>query len=87
MNLSPSSEPPAQRNVCVFCASSNGAEPIFLEAAKALGRNIAERRWHLVYGGADIGLMGALADAALGGGAVTGVIPRALADRRFPTGV
>ncbi|HZD44577.1 MAG TPA: hypothetical protein VE109_00725 [Acidobacteriaceae bacterium] len=55
MNLSPSSEPPAQRNVCVFCASSNGAEPIFLEAAKALGQSIAERRWHLVYGGADVG--------------------------------
>jgi hypothetical protein len=84
MNLSPSSEPPAQRSVCVFCASSNGAEPIFLEAAKALGQSIAERGWHLVYGGADVGLMGALADAALGtGGAVTGVIPRALADREI----
>ena len=66
MNLSPSSEPPAQRSVCVFCASSNGAEPIFLEAAKALGRSIAERGWQLVYGGA-----------------VTGVIPRALVDREF----
>ena len=84
MNLSPSSEPPAQRSVCVFCASSNGAEPIFLEAAKALGRSIAERGWHLVYGGADVGLMGALADAALSdGGAVTGVIPRALLDREI----
>ena len=69
MNLSPSSEPPAQRSVCVFCASSNGAEPIFLEAAKALGRSIAERGWQLVYGGADVGLMGALADAALSDGA------------------
>jgi uncharacterized protein (TIGR00730 family) len=84
MNLSPSSESPAQRSVCVFCASSNGAEPIFLEAAKALGRSIAGRGWQLVYGGADVGLMGALADAALGdGGAVTGVIPRALVDREF----
>ena len=84
MNLSPSSDPPAQRSVCVFCASSNGAEPIFLEEAKALGRSIAGRGWQLVYGGADVGLMGALADAALSdGGAVTGVIPRALADREI----
>src|ERR1700730_201151 len=65
MNLSPSSEPSAQRSVCVFCASSNGAEPIFLEVAKALGRSIAERGWQLVYGGADVGLMGALADRGL----------------------
>jgi uncharacterized protein (TIGR00730 family) len=84
MNVSPSSESPAQRSVCVFCASSNGAEPIFLEAAKTLGRSIAGRGWQLVYGGADVGLMGALADAALAdGGAVTGVIPRALVDREF----
>jgi uncharacterized protein (TIGR00730 family) len=84
MNLSPSSEPSAQRSVCVFCASSNGAEPIFLEAAKTLGRSIAGRGWQLVYGGADVGLMGALADAALSdGGAVTGVIPRALAEREI----
>jgi uncharacterized protein (TIGR00730 family) len=84
MNLSPSSKSPAQRSVCVFCASSNGAEPIFLEAAKALGRSIAARGWHLVYGGADVGLMGALADAVLAdGGAVTGVIPHALVDQEF----
>ena len=84
MNLSPSRKPPAQRSVCVFCASSNGAEPIFLEEAKALGRSIAGRGWQLVYGGADVGLMGALADAALSdGGVVTGVIPRALADREI----
>ena len=84
MNLSPSSDPSAQRSVCVFCASSNGAEPIFLEEAKALGRSIAGRGWQLVYGGADVGLMGALADAALSdGGAVTGVIPRALLDREI----
>jgi hypothetical protein len=84
MNLSPSSETPAQRSVCVFCASSNGAEPIFLEAAKVLGRSIAERGWHLVYGGADVGLMGAMADAALAsGGAVTGVIPHSLVHREI----
>jgi hypothetical protein len=80
----PSNEIPARRSVCVFCASSDGTQPIFLEAAKALGQTIAERGWHLVYGGADVGLMGALADAALAhGGAVTGVIPHALVSREI----
>ncbi|MDQ1451727.1 MAG: hypothetical protein QOK38_1593 [Acidobacteriaceae bacterium] len=75
---------PAPYSVCVFCASSDGAEPIFLEAAKVLGRSIAGRGWHLVYGGAEVGLMGAMADAALAaGGAVTGVIPRSLVDREI----
>jgi hypothetical protein len=79
-----SSNTPAQHSVCVFCASSNGAQPIFLEAANALGRTIAERGWHLVYGGVEAGLMGALADAALAhGGTVTGVIPHALVSREI----
>jgi hypothetical protein len=74
----------AERSVCVFCASSNGTDPIFLEAAKALGHAIAERGWHLVYGGAEVGLMGAMADAALAdGGAITGIIPRALFAREI----
>jgi uncharacterized protein (TIGR00730 family) len=74
----------AKRSVCVFCASSNGADPVFLEASKELGRAIAERGWHLVYGGAEVGLMGAMADAALAaGGAVTGVIPHALVSREI----
>jgi uncharacterized protein (TIGR00730 family) len=74
----------AEHSVCVFCASSNGNDPIFLEAATALGQTIAERGWHLVYGGADVGLMGAMADAALAhGGTVTGVIPHALATREI----
>jgi hypothetical protein len=84
MNLSSSKETAAQRSVCVFCASSNGVNPIFLESAKALGQTIAERGWGLVYGGAHVGLMGAMADAALAhGGSVTGVIPRALAEREI----
>lgn len=84
MTQSASRDIPSQRSVCVFCASSNGTQSIFLEAAKALGRTIAERGWHLVYGGAEVGLMGALADAALEhGGAVTGVIPHALASREI----
>jgi uncharacterized protein (TIGR00730 family) len=84
MHPSPTCNIPAQQSVCVFCASSNGAQPIFLEAATELGRSIAERGWHLVYGGADVGLMGALADAALAhGGAITGVIPNALVSREI----
>jgi uncharacterized protein (TIGR00730 family) len=84
MNPSPSNEIPARRSVCVFCASSDGTQPVFLEAAKALGQTIAERGWGLVYGGAHVGLMGAMADAALAaGGSVTGVIPRALVEREI----
>jgi uncharacterized protein (TIGR00730 family) len=84
MNQSPSKEIPARRSVCVFCASSYGADPAFLEAAKALGQTVAERGWQLVYGGAHVGLMGAMADAALAaGGSVTGVIPRALVEREI----
>lgn len=74
----------ARRTVCVFCASSNGVDPVFLEAARDLGKSIANRGWNLVYGGADVGLMGALANAALAhGSAVTGVIPRSLVDREI----
>ena len=83
MNFSPNNTP-AQRSVCVFCASSNGIDPIFLEAARALGEAIAQRGWKLVYGGAHLGLMGAMADAALRhGGRVTGVIPQDLVQREF----
>jgi uncharacterized protein (TIGR00730 family) len=72
------------RSVCVFCASSNGIDPIFLEAAKTLGTSIGERGWRLVYGGAEVGLMGAMANAALAaGGKVTGIIPRALVSREI----
>ena len=84
MNPTQEKEPHAQHSVCVFCASSNGSDPIFLEAAQALGRAIAERGWRLVYGGADVGLMGAMADAAMAhGGSVTGVIPRSLAEQEI----
>jgi uncharacterized protein (TIGR00730 family) len=68
------------RSICVFCGSSPGADPAFAAAAKALGRTIAESGRTLVYGGGKVGLMGALADAALSaGGKVIGVIPLALA--------
>lgn len=72
------------RSVCVFCGSSAGAGGGYLGAAQALGRAIAERGMTLVYGGASVGLMGAVADAALAaGGAVVGVIPEALVKREL----
>ncbi|HEY8523441.1 MAG TPA: TIGR00730 family Rossman fold protein [Acidimicrobiales bacterium] len=65
----------------VFCGSSPGADPAHLETATALGRELAERGIGLVYGGAHLGLMGALADAALdAGGDVIGVMTEALVD-------
>jgi uncharacterized protein (TIGR00730 family) len=70
---------PAQTSVCVFCGSSPGADPAFADAASTLGRLVAERGLGLVYGGAHVGTMGVLADAALAaGGEVHGVITRAL---------
>lgn len=62
-------------NIVVFCGSSTGFDPRYREAAAALGAEIAERGHRLVYGGGQVGLMGAVADAVLqGGGHVTGVI-------------
>jgi uncharacterized protein (TIGR00730 family) len=64
------------KRVCVFCGSSFGKDAVYREAAKAFGAEIARRGMSLVYGGGHVGLMGALADAALaGGGEVHGVIP------------
>lgn len=70
------------KSVCVFCGSSPGARPSYRSAAEALAAAIAKRGLSLVYGGASVGLMGVLADAALAAGArVVGVLPRAL-DRK-----
>jgi uncharacterized protein (TIGR00730 family) len=67
--------------IAVFCASAPGSKPEYLAAARELGRMIAERNCGLVYGGATVGLMGALADAALAaGGQVVGVIPDVIID-------
>ena len=68
------------RRVCVFCGSSTGLRPEYLAEAVAFGRLLGKAGLGLVYGGAQVGLMGALADAALAnGGEVIGVIPRSLA--------
>jgi uncharacterized protein (TIGR00730 family) len=70
------------RTVCVFCGSSPGTDPAFIDGARALGGAIAATGRGLVYGGAKVGLMGALADSVLaGGGTVTGVIPKSLLDK------
>jgi uncharacterized protein (TIGR00730 family) len=67
------------QRVLVFCGSSPGRRPAYVEQARALGETLAERRLALVYGGASVGLMGAVADAALeAGGEVIGVIPNRL---------
>ena len=72
------------KSVCVFCGSNTGAGTGYLEAARHLGRILGERQLRLVYGGAAVGLMGALADAALAaGGIVVGVIPEALVEREI----
>ena len=68
--------------LCVFCGSNSGADPAYAESARRLGYLLADRGITVVYGGGRVGLMGALADAALAaGGSVVGVIPEALRRR------
>jgi hypothetical protein len=63
-------------SICVFCGSSPGASPEYAAAAKRLGRLLADENITLIYGGASVGLMGEVAEAALRhGGKVVGVIP------------
>jgi uncharacterized protein (TIGR00730 family) len=67
--------------LAVYCGSATPADPRYMESARHLGRTFAERGIGLVYGGGRLGLMGAIADSFLAaGGAVIGVIPRALAE-------
>ncbi|MGI9657811.1 MAG: TIGR00730 family Rossman fold protein [Gaiellaceae bacterium] len=68
--------------VCVFCGSRPGDDPLYTATANALGGMLASRDIGVVYGGAGIGVMGALADGALSqGGEVIGVIPQSLLER------
>jgi uncharacterized protein (TIGR00730 family) len=70
------------KSLCVFCGSRAGSHPEFIELARACGKTLAGRGVTLVYGGGRVGLMGAIADAALeAGGTVIGVIPQMLLDR------
>lgn len=64
------------KSITVFCGSSFGSEDIYKEQAALLGQTLAKNNIQLVYGGANVGLMGAVADGALdGGGKVVGVLP------------
>jgi uncharacterized protein (TIGR00730 family) len=72
---------PALSSVCVFCGSNGGSDPVYVETAGHVGRALAGRGLRLVYGGGNVGMMGAIADAALAaGGDVIGVIPRQIFD-------
>lgn len=67
------------KRICVYCGSSPGSRPIYMEAAREVGRVIAEAGIGVVYGGAKVGCMGAVADGALAAkGEVIGVIPHGL---------
>ncbi len=77
--------PTELKAVCVFCGCNRGAHPRYQRAAEFTGRLLAGRGIAVVYGGAQSGLMGAVADAALAaGGTVIGVLPRNMAAREPP---
>ena len=68
-------------NICVFCGSGSGENPIFVDAAQELGRVMAQRKIHLVYGSGNLGLMGAVSKAVQDvGSQVLGIIPKTLAE-------
>lgn len=72
------------KRICVFCGSSAGSRPEFRAGAEELGAELARRNIGLVYGGGDVGLMGAIADSVLkGGGEAIGVIPEHLMAREI----
>jgi uncharacterized protein (TIGR00730 family) len=75
-------QPQRLKSVCVYCASSNAADPAFLDAAEGFGAILAEEGVRLVYGGGGIGLMGAVARGAhRAGGKVLGIMPAFLTGR------
>ncbi|WP_026461812.1 TIGR00730 family Rossman fold protein [Adhaeribacter aquaticus] len=70
------------KSLAVFCGASTGNNPVYVTAARALGKLLAEQGITLVFGGGKVGIMGAIADAVLEtGGKAVGVIPRALVAR------
>src|SRR5690348_14946176 len=72
------------KRIVVFCGSSAGHDPVYLQQATLLGAALAKRGITLVYGGAKVGLMGAVADGALNaGGEVTGVLPHFLQQKEL----
>ncbi|MEP5763278.1 MAG: TIGR00730 family Rossman fold protein [Halieaceae bacterium] len=74
-------------SVCIYCGSSPGDDPVYMDSARRIGTLIAEQGHRLVYGGGHVGLMGAAADAALAaGGEVIGVIPQDILDKEVGHG-
>lgn len=72
------------QSIAVFCGSSAGTEPIFAEKAFALGQKMAQEKITLIYGGAKVGLMGAVADGCLqSGGKAIGVLPHFLSSKEI----
>ncbi|MNI31946.1 LOG family protein YvdD [compost metagenome] len=72
------------KKIAVFCGSSNGASDVYKEGAKILGKELVKREIALVYGGASVGIMGAVADSVLEeGGQVIGVLPSFLENREI----
>jgi len=72
------------QSICLFCGSNKGTRAVYEQAAVELGRTLAQRDIALVYGGGNVGLMGAAADAALAaGGRVIGVIPGFLREKEL----
>jgi uncharacterized protein (TIGR00730 family) len=72
------------QSVCVFCGSNLGRDPPTEEAARSLGRALAEANIRLVFGGGHVGLMGVVSNAALeAGGEAVGIIPRSLVEREL----
>jgi len=70
------------KKICVYCGSSSGKSPEYLESASVLAKEMVKRKIGLVYGGANVGIMGEIANTMLAyGGDVTGVIPQALVDK------
>lgn len=70
------------KRICVFCGSGRGSNEGYIDAAKNLGLTLLKNKLSLVYGGASVGLMGAIANTCMeNGGEVIGVIPKALFDR------
>jgi uncharacterized protein (TIGR00730 family) len=69
------------KRIAIYCGSASPADPVYIDSAREVGRTLAERGIGIVYGGGRLGLMGAVADAALAaGGEVIGIIPQALVD-------
>lgn len=72
------------QTICVYCGSSEGNDPAYVDAAGAFGARLGQRGYDLVYGGASIGIMGAVADAAMSAGArATGVMPESMLEEEL----